>query len=539
MNKFWLYFFGFLTVLLVLLGLYRPEQLDVAVGWLGWWMSMLLWSVLAAVIIAMIIGAAMIIHRINMASRRQHDGAYALQRIRVGGFLGFGGDLVIIDPNQAIGPAMRINRRTGDITEHEPAAGWQLQAHVRGLVQQTRTAQAIWPGDNTRTNRFGAMADVPKLTAGVKGFLQPTRREQLPETEPTMIDVTPTAPRLTVQTALDKTRHDHPDLWVVAQDEMGKEAGFSPELHAHAAVVGNTGTGKTKSVGYLLALQAVRQGYHTIILDPDGGDDWGPFAKVAEWHETDREMFPAQVAALYAEFDRRSDGAGFPIFVIIEEYGDLINQLRLVDRKAADQVDAMLDTILRRGRKRKIHMAFIDQYPEKWSQQIVSGTKWRAVFQLGPNQGAKLQEYQAGALPDRGVFLLRGHEYNSVPADKGLTTYLSALPRYNPARCVISDAPPAPVMDEDDVIDVQPTRPAPTPAASEPDPLKWQKFTDHWFEVNPQYIMEPYGGISHLARDMAKADGAEDHKAYKSTAKGYFDDFRSAFADWTKQTTKE
>ena len=59
------------------------------------------------------------------------------------------------------------------------------------------------------------------------------------------------------------------------------------------------------------------------------------------------------------------------------------------------------------------------------------------------------------------------------------------------------------------------------------DNLKWRDFTDQWFEENPRYIVEPYGGISALARAMAEADGnVKPYTDYKSTAKEYFDDFR-------------
>ncbi|MCB0159206.1 MAG: DUF87 domain-containing protein [Caldilineaceae bacterium] len=540
MDKFWLYFFGFLIVLVVLLGVFRPDQLDNALNWLGLFAMVFLWTVAGLIVLALAIGAGLLIHKAQHKSRRQVDGSYALQRVRLGH-----GRVAVVDPNAMTSFGYVIDKRTGQITELEPAAGWQIQATIRALVEKTRQAQAIYPGDYTRTDKYGAFAKAPSVTAGAMRIIG---QQDKP---PKIIDAPdgwdePTPPPVNLLPGpVDALRTGDKGHWTVGQADDGALCQFDPAVHAHAAVVGNTGTGKTTSVAALLAAQAVRHGYHTIILDPDGGADWQPFAAVAEHHETDRSAFADQVRTVYGLFERRADGANKrPVFVVLEEYGDLINQLRMVSRRDADHVDAMLDTILRRGRKRNIHLCFVDQYPEHWTPQVISGAKFQAVFQLGPNQGAKMQQYKAHELPDRGAFLHRGRIYHTWHAAADLPRLLTGV--QPTARRLIVDSTATPVDDTPTPVTSEfPKSPRATHAQRPPEPpaeaeAKWREFTDRWFEAHPQFLSEPYGGISALARAMAHADGRpDDGSNYKSVAKTYFDAFT---ADWTKalnQTTKE
>jgi NAD(P)-dependent dehydrogenase (short-subunit alcohol dehydrogenase family) len=212
-----------------------------------------------------------------------------------------------------------------------------------------------------------------------------------------------------------------------------------------AKVLVTGGTGKTSSVGYLLATHALRNGWHVVILDADNGNAWTPFAAHAEHVEADAETLPSQMAALYDEFQRRSrlladagaaDMLAMPdapprVLAVVEEYGDLRHTLGLRDARAAATVDGQLDTILRRGRKCGVHVALLDQYPEHWSQQVLAGVKWLAVFRLGPNQGSKVEEYKAHQLPQRGAFLVHGVQYtawHTAPAVRQLLADVPALP---------------------------------------------------------------------------------------------------------------
>lgn len=541
MDKFWLYFFTFLIILIILLGAFRPDQLDNALNWLGFFGIVFLWTLGSLTVLALAVAAGLVIYKVQHRSRRQVDGAYALQRVRLGH-----GRVAIVDPNAMTSFGYVIDKRTGQIAELEPAAGWQIQATIRALVEKTRQAQAIYPGDYSRTDKYGAFAKAPSVTAGAMRIIG--QQDKPPKiVDPDGWDDEPTPPVKLLAGPVDALATADKARWTVGQADDGALCQFDPTVHAHAAVVGNTGTGKTTSVAALLAAQAVRNQHHTVILDPDGGADWSPFASVAEHHITDRTIFADQIAAIYRLFERRADGTDKrPIFVVLEEYGDIINQLRMVSRRDADHVDAMLDTILRRGRKRRIHLCFVDQYPEHWSPQIISGTKFQAVFQLGPNQGAKMQQYKAHELPDRGAFLHRGRTYHTWHAAAQLPQLLAGI-QPNPRRLIVDgEARPVPVPTSEIPKSTQERLPGsaqpqlghPSPA---PEPeAKWRDLTDRWFEAHPQYLTEPYGGISQLARAMAAADGRpDDWQAYKSTAKTYFDQFVAEFATYIKHTTKE
>lgn len=517
MGKFWFSFFAFLTVLVILLGIFRPDQLDNALNWIGLFMTVLLWTLFGAFLAVLIVGGGIFLFKIKHRSLRQVDGAYALQEIKLGH-----GRVAVIDPNTMSSFGYVVDRRTGEIIELQPAAGWTVQATVRAMVERTRQMQAIYPGDYTRTDKFGAFSKSPSVTAGAVKALQNDKVPKVIDAEPEGWNVAPAPTPKLLTGPVDAVATGDQSRWTVGQADNGELCRFDAEVHAHAAVVGNTGTGKTTSVATMLAVQAARAGYHVVILDPDGGADWSQFAGVGEHHETDRVSFPDQIRAVYGLFEKRKDGDNKrPVFVVLEEYGDLITQLRMVRRGDADHVDAMLDSILRRGRKRRIHLCFVDQYPDQWSPQVISGTKFRAVFQLGPNQGAKMQEYKAHELSDRGEFLWRGAVYRTWPAVADVPHLLTGV---QPAKRKL-------ITGGDTEPDAAPIASASYPAPDPEPQAKWKDFTDRWFEANVQYLAEPYGGISALARAMSQADGRPDEwAAYKSTAKEYFDAFT---ADWT------
>lgn len=438
MKWFWLFLFSFLLILILLLGIFRPEAIDSTLAFMALWFTALLWVLFALALIGGLFVFGTLIYKAYLRNMTQIDGSYPIQRIRLGN-----GRTALVAPDNWVGPGIVIDRRRGTIEELNPAAGWQTQATIRGMVQATRTAQAIWPGDPTRRNKFGAMNRPPSITAGAARLLDGSKQpKQLPtvDAEPMPMPEPVTPP---VRDAADAMRYSEQQAWVVGQSPTtGEIISFNPALHAHAGIIGSTGTGKTTSVGFLLVAQALRHGCHVVILDPEGGQDWRQFSRVAEWHEVDRETFPAQVESVYREFDRRTDGnyAQQRVVVVLEEYGDIIAQLRMVDRAQANSVDAMLDMILRRGRKRNISLVFIDQYPEHWSPQVNGGTKFKTVFQLGPNQGAKVQEYHAAQLSPRGAFLVRNHEYRTWPAERMLPDLLRSAPPLNGYRVI--DAEP-------------------------------------------------------------------------------------------------
>lgn len=426
-------FFGFLVIIYAdNRETFQRATTRAADATVAWWTAFL-WSLLAVAVLV-VIGLLVIAYKRNYHADRNRiiDGNAALREYRVGRvwWNPWSGTRALFDPNL-------MESSVAYITDQGIVEGPPIREPVRIETQRTRHIQAMYPGDAVlASSRAPIMQPKPASMRSIAAKpAKPSAPLALPAPEP-VTSVTP--PRLALVDALKQSTADR---WIVGQAEDGKLAAFNPRAHAHAAIVGSTGTGKTTSVGYALVLQAIRQQYHTIILDPDGGADWSRFRSHCEWHEADRTTFPGQVEAIHRLFESRADDANVqPVFVVLEEYGDLIRQLRVTSKADADGVDVMLDTLLRRGRKRGVHLCFIDQYPEHWSQQVIGGTKFRAVFQLGPNQGAKLEEYKAAQLPDVGTFLVREQRYLSWDAAASASTALSYVPVGNVPR-IIDGAP--------------------------------------------------------------------------------------------------
>ena len=417
------------------------------------------------------------LRRSNHEQNRQRDGAFAprdywLEPWTVRLFNPFRGRInrkATVDINMMLSPGFIV--ADGTILQIEPAGGWDRQLDYAKHIEKTRRIQAAVVGDGVRSlpwsnigERSGGVANAATGRM-LTGYYDP-RERPLPSTRQIEMEpkVAPNDPPrlLTYKAAIESAT---PERWIAGQNNTGALAIFDPIRYIHAGVIGSTGTGKTTSIGYSLVAQALRTGYHPIIFDPKGGADWSPWANHAEWHETDATVFPDQVAALWAEHERRvsllreagaSTIADLPdevrpvrLLPVLEEYGDLISQLRRCDRKVADATDNTLDRLLRLSRATGIHLLLIDQYPEQWHPQVVAGVRWLAVFKLGPNQGNKVQEHSVGRpdFPDRGVFVWRKEQYdawNARPVLRQLQamTPASRFPRVIDGVCsVLTEQP--------------------------------------------------------------------------------------------------
>lgn len=231
--------------------------------------------------------------------------------------------------------------------------------------------------------------------------------------------------------------------FVIGQnEETGALAEFRPREAIHCGVIGATGTGKTASTGMLMALQALRTGYHVVILDPKGGADWRVFQQHAEWQHADSTTICDQIATITDEHDRRhsilraSNAPNVmalpqppqPIMVFVEEYGDLYAQVRSASKKDSDHLEEMLARMMRLARFTDIHFVFLDQYPEHWSQQLIGNCKLLVTYKLGPNQGAKVGEYHAHKLPNLGTFSIQGTWYKAWFVQPETESTLRRLP---------------------------------------------------------------------------------------------------------------
>ena len=458
---------------------------------------------------------------------RQRDGSYPLQRVRIGRAT------VLIDPNKMMAPAMVVSQ--AGIAEIFTA---DAQTHLQHAIARTRVgvAQALMPGDNAIASRYGSMYEPRALMNAATGKLlsggwSTKTQPDIPDEWNEPDDAKPVAAPLTLADAVQQAGRER---LLIGQSDAGHFAIYNPALHGHAAIVGSTGTGKTTGAAFTAALSALAAGYQLLILDPESGADWSVFQSHATVHESDRSVFGEQIAALTQEYVRRGDGApqAQPLLIIIEEYGDLIRQLRSIRRRDAENVDVQLDLLLRRGRKRHMHLLLVDQYPEHWSQQVIAGVKFRAVFQLGPNQGARMEEYHASKLPGRGVFLHAGERYNAWHAQPQVRQLLAAIPTPQPfvldavRRSEGGEGMAASAHERLDERHDERSMNASTQA--DDDASRWQPLIDAWFAEHPAALSGPAVGISDIARRMALAatGDASNYERYKSTAHQLYHEFR-------------
>ena len=386
------------------------------------------------------------------------DGSFPLQRHKLPT-----GDWIVVDPNKVPGAAYVIGPSVG-YREVESSVGAQVQMVIDQAVQQTRSLAAVAVGDHAFVRTKGMIAQ-PKLPSSITKMMpKPAKREpDLPALPAPADDPTPPVARIDATTALAQSTGSR---WILGQADDGATLAFEPARHFSLGILGSTGTGKTSSIGFAAALAALRAGWHVAVINPDGnrrppdgGPGWYMLESHIELHDTDPMTFPSQVETVYNFFERRATLANpRPVLVIFEEYGDINRHLRKRSKADADAVDVMLDTILTRGRKHSVHTAFIDQYPEHWSNAVLGGTKLKTVFQLGPGQGSKVEEYKAGQLPPMGRFLTRGVEYASFDTSVAVPALLRQLPTPDKARRIINGSAtvvpqPAPALSVDRSVD--------------------------------------------------------------------------------------
>lgn len=542
MKNFWPWFFSFLIIILLMLWAYNPAFIQAAVVFLGAWFMMLLYVALVGIVGTLLLIGFLAYQRHMQRANLPVDGAYPLQRFRTKD-----GRTVVVNPSHMIGAAAVIDRRNGTYTEVDHPAGWGVVADVRQAIERSNTVRAMFPGDAARMNANGAMSQMPRVPNFKQLEAKPTPPPRIIGASP--LDERPLPPverpqPVASQSLTEALRQSTPDRWIVGQSpETGELATLNVRQSIHVGVIGSTGTGKTASLGFLIAAHAIRHGHHVVILDPKGGADWRPWQRVAEWHDSDSAIFADQVRAVEAEHDRRAiavrraevanvmdlPAPPRPILVVIEEYGDLIAQMRSGNRGEASKVDAMLDRLLRLSRMTDIHLLFIDQYPEHWSDQVMGGTKAKAVFQLGPNQGGKVSEYHADKLPDVGRFLLRRKQYDAWYAAPNLAAILRTLPARQGADLVgvgysVQDVRGS---GDDGVGGINGVRDAPRTSEPAEPASKWDDVTAAFFVARPELLTGPARGIVDLARAMAEADGGiKPHTAYKGIAHTYYHAFR-------------
>ncbi len=272
MKWFWFSFFAFLTVLILALGFWRPDLLAGATVFIGWYLAALLGIVLVALKVGAGLAGWMVWRKGQLASLRQRDGAFPIQRVKLRD-----GAVLYYDPNQSVGPATIVHPQYG-LIEVAPQAGWDVQLAVRLAVERTRQLQAMYPGDDARMNRHGARSAVPRASAAQ--FKEPKPAQLTARPEPVTIDVQPEPVKLWAAA-------DGLNMGTRTKLPMGQTAGAdlvhwnlveSPHIRVHGK---SQGAGKTNLIR-TVAAGALRVGHHVVVCDRRRFKDWSEFDGKAE-----------------------------------------------------------------------------------------------------------------------------------------------------------------------------------------------------------------------------------------------------------------
>lgn len=379
-----------------------------------------------------------------------------------------------------------------------------------------------------RTQQIAAMSSL-KVTAPLAKYLaggydKPVAQQQV-VAAPAVSPVVSEAPQIERIKGLDGILTNYtPRSLLLGQSDTGEIARWDLDKGIHLGIVGASGCGKTSSVGFCVVVQAIHAGHDVHILDPKGGADWRMFQKHTQWQPTDHNLIVDQFGAIVQEHERRQKLAAEhevadvmslpnpprPVIVVIEEYGNMYRHMAILNKGAADKFDVQMSQLMSVSRSSDIHIVVIDQFLDQWTRLMVLGMKSKVIFKLGENQGQVVGNYHAQNLPDQGVFIYRGQQYNAWHARKATDRWL----RENTisAPYVVHPKPEAQDVVVDDAVAQQQT-PATAVAASAPtSKAGWYEWTlEHYLPQHPELLtVDANGngvGIASLSRAMAELSG--------------------------------
>jgi hypothetical protein len=507
----------------------------------------------AAILFALATGAYLW-RRQSHEQLRQRDGAFALQVFWLQPLLvrwlfwlqGKPAARVIYDHNTNPDPAAIV----ADKIYYVPSPiGPDRQLAYVTTVEGTRKLQAIAPGDTVRSLPWGG-TDNGKLAGNVAtAKLMAGHYDKPPK--PIQVEAPPAAPQLpppvplSLPDALEQTTHNH---WLLGQNkDTGALAVWTPDNTPHLAVIGGSGSGKSESTVSQLIVAARRCRWQPIILDPVGGADLSVFRDVAEWQETSADVITDQLQVIAGAMDERVQlvkAAGVPrigelssppphVLVLIDEFGLLMSALRGESRATAE---AILDRIVRVGRKYGVHLAVADQTKSRWPEVTARGIAPTLTYRMGDYGGQAYKAYNADTL-GVGQFELGRTTYNAWHVTPQLSRILPSIPALS-GRMLDGRSSVPGVAGDGDLRHVErQERPQNVPSGTErgtaPDidaPGRWDDVVAAWFAAHPGALTGPALGISDLARAMCRDnEGSEvNYEAYKGRAHKLFHEFRAA-----------
>ena len=510
----------------------QPE-LFAAVVWRMFWTFCALCGLVIAVLIVILN------NRRERRERTYMDGALPIMRRRrriwradlpfvVALYAFMVGDEFFIDPNR-MGAAAWSFSAFGQVSEVQPAQGWELQHQYNLAIEGTNKVRAAFPGEASNNNIFGRDAAIPRFPAAK--VLAPKVEKAQPLALPQLDDEPPPRrePLPDVGTALATYRG--PTVFLGQNDE--DVALWNPRNDPHLGVWGKSGSGKTTRLGLTVALAQIVQGYRVIVIDPElekGTSIWRnlePWAQVITPGEFGCSLWD-EIAQWYDARWRNIEAKGAtenyqlatplrPLAIHFDEFARWREGAKKAGGDAAryaGHAEDFLSEIAQRGRKRGCHLAVYGQLPGDLPSAI-SGNLIGATLKQNVNKGNTVGYWGAHKLHE-GEFAFEDQAYYSFQPVQDVPILLEGrTPRDyilspdatvpNRSRVTVPNPVPEPVSVFRPEVD--------TPTGNDGNGNKWEAFARDWRDQHPS------GGPSALARAMCEADGnVKDYTAYKSEA---------------------
>jgi len=346
---------------------------------------------------------------------RPVDGMFALQTLKNVG------REWSVNHNKSVTGMMSVDK-SGEVSEAEisKSFGPDRQLAHAALTQRTNTAVAM---ANSPSGKYvapwkalsGVWDRLPKV-----GQVVQDDDDEEEEREPFVI--------MSLSEAIEQSKDGK---WIIGQSEIdGALSIVDIRSVVHLGLIGAPGVGKTSSTGLLLAFYAVRDGMQVVCLDAKGGEDWTQYDKFFDVQETNAEVFPAQLGAITAEYNRRksllkankwmdisqSNGTVQPMLVILEEFGALMENISQHDKTMYGRIEIALSTVMRLSRAVGIHFVIIDQTTSGWPQVVINIIKLYIAYKLSGSSAHSVKLYYLSKLAEQGEFCTTSAQDNKFKA---------------------------------------------------------------------------------------------------------------------------
>lgn len=312
-----------------------------------------------------------------LMKRRRHIWRSDIPRpLAVWSFLN--GEEFHIDPNRMVSAAWSFDA-LGRVSEVEPAAGWAAQREYNAQVEGTNVARAFAQGDDSRNHLFGRDSMPVRIPA--RALMPRVERHQL--TGPVENDeIEGTFAPVAVPFG-DAVRSNTATAFALGQSPNGIVR-WDVERSPHIRVHGQTqGSGKTNVIK-TIALGAVRQGIHVIVLDRRGFKDWSDYRSHVEFVDNRKSgAFSGtmrQICDLYRERDEQlgihgaSNLAELPnaparLFVVVSEFGTVCRDATITGEM--EETLPLLKSIMSEAGATGVHLIFEDQVVNRnWPREL-------------------------------------------------------------------------------------------------------------------------------------------------------------------------